>query len=351
MELNENSSIQKSDQKVEMESPSQGLLQCLVFVPSPQKLPAKERQGHSAIVYSNQMIVFAGRTKNEKKKRSFVSDLWNYDLDQDKWYEIKAKGSLPSSRHNHTAVVFSDNMFVFGGSGYDGYYSDFFKFDIQKETWTQLPNTNGPCAVHGHSAVVYSNTMIVFGGKDTNSKYNNDIYVFNFDTNQWTCIETKGKKPPVRCWHSASVLNSYMIVFGGFYWDGHEHYYDDMFLLDLNTFEWKEIQPEGVDRPHARNRHSAVIISSSPNPQLFVFGGNYYNDQTRKGAFYSDSFVLEIDGSHFGKWKWSKVNSLGVVPTRAHHTCVSHNGSFYLLAGEQQRKVFNDLILLQPRVL
>jgi hypothetical protein len=36
-----------------------------------------------------------------------------------------------------------------------------------------------------------------------------------------------------------------MLIYGGFFWDGHEKYFDDIFILDLKTGEWKEIAIDG----------------------------------------------------------------------------------------------------------
>jgi N-acetylneuraminic acid mutarotase len=63
--------------------------------------------------------------------------MWRFDLSDEQWTEIQMNGTLPTDRHNHTAVVFGDCMYVFGGSG-AAYFGDFFQFDFKTSTWTEL---------------------------------------------------------------------------------------------------------------------------------------------------------------------------------------------------------------------
>jgi len=45
-------------------------------------------------------------------------------------------------------------------------------------------NTSPPTPRHSHSAVVYEDSMYVFGGYD--GHYRNDFYRFNFVTGNWS---------------------------------------------------------------------------------------------------------------------------------------------------------------------
>jgi N-acetylneuraminic acid mutarotase len=77
--------------------------------------------------------------------------------------------------------------------GYEGYYDDFWSFDPESLKWTLIPQSeNAPPGLHGHTAVLYDNQMIIFGGKDKDSKYFDESWSFDFLSNKWTILNAKG---------------------------------------------------------------------------------------------------------------------------------------------------------------
>lgn len=72
----------------------------------------------------------------------------------------------PSPRHSHSAVVYKDGMYVFGG--YDGSYrSDFHEFDFVRSTWRPVfASGRTPRARYRATACVHEDMMILFGGHD-----------------------------------------------------------------------------------------------------------------------------------------------------------------------------------------
>jgi len=79
-------------------------------------------------------------------------------------------GSTPTPRHSHSAVVYEDSMYVFGG--YDGHYrNDFYRFNFTTHQWTQIhlkQSGNGvwPKSRYRTSTTVYKDMMFLFGGHD-----------------------------------------------------------------------------------------------------------------------------------------------------------------------------------------
>lgn len=72
----------------------------------------------------------------------------------------------PSPRHSHSAVVYNDSMYVFGG--YDGSYrSDFHEFDFIRCSWRPVfASGRTPRARYRATACVHEDMMILFGGHD-----------------------------------------------------------------------------------------------------------------------------------------------------------------------------------------
>lgn len=58
--------------------------------------------------------------------------------------DTSAKGTSPSARYRHTAVLRGNSMVIYGG--YDGGYAgDLFALDLTTFVWTQLvPSTRPP---------------------------------------------------------------------------------------------------------------------------------------------------------------------------------------------------------------
>ena len=123
-------------------------------VPSP-------RSGHSAIVATRGageagMYIFGGRTG----KFAFSNKVYRYDFNSKQWARVFCGGAVPSPRCDHTAVVYKDQMIVFGGYALD-----------------QDPDN----------------------AKGSTKSYFNDVHVLNLVSCTWSRIELSGQKKPLGC--------------------------------------------------------------------------------------------------------------------------------------------------------
>ena len=120
----------------------------------------------------------------------------------------------PSPRHSHSAIVYNDSMFVFGG--YDGSYrSDFHEFDFVHCSWRPvLANGRTPRARYRATACVHEDMMILFGGHD-GTRHLSDVHTFDFLTQSWSLLMTDGVPPLPRDSHVSVVYKHSMYVFGG----------------------------------------------------------------------------------------------------------------------------------------
>lgn len=94
------------------------------------------RDRHSAVIYGNLFVVFGGFDG-----RFRVNDIHAFDLDQNVWQEIDGPlygvRVLPTPRHSHSAVVYGQSFYIFGG--YDGSYcGDFHQFNFINRTWSSV---------------------------------------------------------------------------------------------------------------------------------------------------------------------------------------------------------------------
>jgi len=308
------------------------------------------RQGHSAVIYKDTLIIFGGRQRGNQRGRSYLNDLWEYNLQSCEWKSMDSAVGSPSPRHNHTAVVYEDSMYIYGGQDERGYCNNLIRFEFASSTFTSVNNPLEHNGRHSHTAVLYQNTMIVFGGRTQMhpATFDNNILVYHFDTGTWTALQKKiPLKPHGRSYHTAVVFEDKLLVHGGYFWDGNEQYFSDLWLFDLQELVWKEILPVGVV-PHGRNRHKMVLYNEVEHQyQLFIFGGNFMDG--RGDEFLNDAWILSIDtGGETHHYSWQNLSFDREIPCRGHHSMLLYKNSIVVMGGECQRIRFNDVFLFKP---
>ena len=111
--------------------------------------------------------------------------------------------------------------------------------------------------------------MVLFGGF-VNGERMNATYTFNFSTNEWSKLQTKGDKLPCpRAGHSALIysneVSDFMYIFGGKGEDNDKM--NDLWRLDLNSNTWEQLIAENA--PIMRSGHSVVRYMD----YMLLFGG------------------------------------------------------------------------------
>lgn len=137
-----------------------------------------------------------------------------------------------------------------------------------------------PAPRDGHSACIFENKMYVFGGR-AEQQILNDLWRIDLATLQWeelkehrvgtpamlgTSTSTTADDFPVqRSGHSCDIYGHYMVIFGGFM--GLTKELKDLYLLDFHTLEWIKIFDEvnGAASPVAALRLSSLEKPDQPN--------------------------------------------------------------------------------------
>jgi hypothetical protein len=154
------------------------------------------RNGHTAVLYHNSMIIFGGANSNN----NIYNDLWQYFFDNNTWISLPTK---PSPRCDHTAVIYDDRYMLLYGGVNGNTLNDLWRYDIIKQTWTSLtPNQ----ARSSHSAIIYKRFMIIYGGNNYG-----DVYRYDIDNDLWTTLATG----PFQTAHTAVLYHGMMYVYGG----------------------------------------------------------------------------------------------------------------------------------------
>jgi len=241
---------------------------------------------HSAVICqddngNNQMVCYGGNLSSSNIIENVKKDLWCYQFDTKKWTKSMSQSS---SLTEHTSVVYKDTMYTFGGNGglVDNYsnlvltYPLPFKPENLIKTHEALPGAPQPRSAH--TAVVYKNQMYIFGGWNGHESLN-DLYSLNLDTLQWRKIVSENG-PSKRRMHSAVVYKDNMYLFGGYDESHSAHSYNDLFCFDFQTETWKTVACQGRI-PKGRSRAGATVVGNN----MYIIGGwdrvNYFGEVLR----------------------------------------------------------------------
>ncbi|KAJ6418456.1 hypothetical protein OIU84_001759 [Salix udensis] len=261
-----------------------------------------KRWGHTcnSIKGGRFLYVFGGYGKDNCQ----TNQVHVFDTVNQTWSQPMLNGTLPVPRDSHSCTNVGENLYVFGGTDGTNPLKDLRILDTSSHTWIS-PNVrgDGPDAREGHSASLVGKRLFIFGGCGKSSDnsheiYYNDLYILNTETFVWKKAITTGTPPSARDSHSCSSWRDKIIVIGGE--DGHDYYLSDVYILDTETLVWKELNTSGQRLP-PRAGHSTVSFGKN----LFVFGG--FTDAQN---LYDDLHMLDVETGI-----WNMVMTTGDGPS------------------------------------
>lgn len=129
------------------------------------------RTDHIMVLHSSNIYIFGGYNGSCR-----FNDLCEYSVEKKRWHRVEAAGSIPSRRFGHSGVVHtaSNRLVVFGGWDGRDTLNDLFEFNFVTKEWKKM-ETHGVSPPHRyrHTAVIFGDNMFVFGGVDkTHSRFN-----------------------------------------------------------------------------------------------------------------------------------------------------------------------------------
>ncbi|OHS99328.1 hypothetical protein TRFO_34231 [Tritrichomonas foetus] len=236
-----------------------------------------------AMAYANNSIyLFGGRLDDG----SCSNEMWMYH--GCRWTLLETTNT-PSPRFGCTMNTFFDNTKLvvfggqsadrcFGGQNSDRCFGDLLVFDTETLCWSQIDAMDSPPPRAGHASAATERQLWLFGGRGPNHKYYNDLYAFDFDTNQWCHINVEETSaPPPRALHSAFWTiddegNTYFSIYGGA--TGNVAF-DDIWCFSYDDAAWFQLETSG-ENPGKRYAHTSVVLGSS----LYVIGGTNIKGQS-----------------------------------------------------------------------
>ena len=253
------------------------------------------------------------------------------------WVFLQCDGnSLTQSRAFHTAVGWKNQMWIWGGV-VSNETNEFAIFDCGSHTWTTLKYSvtkSTPPPLRGHSAAVYSDVLYIFGGIDCHHKLNPRLYQYSFKHNEWAVLDCK-KSPPARAYHCLEFsvsLNSF-IMYGG---EGASNrMLSDLWVFNLEILQWEEVtqlvKQTIEEKPHTvpNPRKSASLVCT--DDKAYLYGGT-----DGRSTFGGNCHILHFDNySQTGCMEWENHTSDSFPPAeRWGHTLNTFGCRMYLFGGK-----------------
>lgn len=303
--------------------------------------PHTALRAHTTTLVGSNVYVFGGCDA-----RACFNELYVLDADGFYWSTPHVVGDVPVPLRAMTCTAVGKKLVVFGGGDGPAYYNDVYVLDTVNYRWSK-PRILGdkvPSKRRAHTACLYKNGIYVFGGGD-GVRALNDIWrldVSDVNKMSWKLISApslpdarspvagKDLRPKARGYHTANMVGSKLIIYGGS--DGGECF-NDVWVYDVDTHTWKTVT---IPVTYRRLSHTATIVGS----YLFVIGGHDGNE-------YSDGVLL----LNLVTMAWDKRKVYGLPPSgRGYHGVVLHDSRLLMIGGFDGSEVFGDVWVLELAV-
>ncbi|KYR01769.1 Ras guanine nucleotide exchange factor [Tieghemostelium lacteum] len=224
--------------------------------------------GHTCVSSEDTLYFFGGQLQDG----TFTNDFYSYQFSTRTW-TILPSPSIISARSQHSAIVYNNSMYIFGGYSTTGLKNDIQVFSFESQTWSELTieGTVKPTVRYGHSAIIDRTSMIVFGGTVDGGQTSNEIYSFNLESKNWSLIACQST-PTGRSMHTSTLHKGVMWIVGGQLESTSPT--DEIYQYSLANNQWTKVNLEGSTFT-PRSNHTATLLLDS----IIVTGGNPKSNQ------------------------------------------------------------------------
>jgi N-acetylneuraminic acid mutarotase len=245
------------------------------------------------------------------------------------------------------------NIFVFGGFGSGQWYNTVSILDTKDMTWRKrLVKGEVPCKRYAHVAAQDDGKMYVFGGfGGAQGQYLNDIFALDVETLEWRRVQPDGEPPCPRAAAAAAYDPSSRTWFihGG---NAGDHRLNDLHALNLRTLQWRRIGGLQVDGnspgsaqigPGPRAGHTLTLVGT----ELHLFGGGDTSalDVPEMGDVFNDHYVFDLHNMDWASpevhWRCPPADGVPPAP-RAGHGAAAVGKHIYIVGGHGHKPCQED---------
>ncbi len=197
---------------------------------------------------------------------NILNDFWKFDIENNTWEQIFINNAINIKLYG--ASVFNDgfdNIFLFGGKSENTVNSITYRYSISQNKWSNINSSLNPSARYSQSQLFIpsTNSFYIFGGVLEDSSLTNELWKFNLITFEWTLESndnTIANTSESSAWFKDNKL---------YFWGGKKESTSELTLYkyDLNTQTWSILNSQ------EENIISSVIIDNLNN-SVTIWGGN-----------------------------------------------------------------------------
>jgi hypothetical protein len=332
---------------------------------------------HSAAVYTPLGTILYGGKINETEINSQLYLLDGNGLDDLAWGKLEVDNILsPPPRYGHYMEYFQNHLIVFGGKTFDDkVLNDLWVLNLGKMKWVKIDYDNSknippPNYFAGGELLNNQGLIVIYGGKeneDTNNLYYLNLKIlFELTNHKYFYMDSKNKKSKYpddpkfdysskinRLWKKIDVkdlapryglsitqIGDHELLFaGGFERTDYALSRQEVYNMDTNTV--KVLQPgSGDELPIARGFHKVMRYG----PILFLYGG-----KGGLGENLNDMWKIVINTQRWIKVKEPFEDDINFYMYKSEYffTKMKGNGRPIILGGlNKNQEITNDIILL-----
>ncbi|EDQ92379.1 uncharacterized protein MONBRDRAFT_22003 [Monosiga brevicollis MX1] len=208
------------------------------------------RWGHSftSIGDGHRALLFGGQGDGFSMCKDYC---WMYDSKADAWAVVDTSvPDMPQNRMGHTAVYreADKSIIIYGGAKLKRFLRKVHRYDTQAQSWSVIESqgAKGP-ALSYHSCTLHNDCLYIFGGNypcpdPIPDGCSNKVHVFNLTHGDWYEPVVVGDVPSPRSGHAATMVDDDLYIFGG--WDAPE-LFNDLYKLDVILMEFTRVSTQG----------------------------------------------------------------------------------------------------------
>ncbi|KAJ3323897.1 hypothetical protein HDU76_013524 [Blyttiomyces sp. JEL0837] len=193
----------------------------------------------------NRLFLFGGRTS----RNECLNELFVFETDALNWRKPATSGTPPSPRRDHSAVLWGDKIYIYGGynDATGEYLDDLYILDTITMRWDYLnvPGDQPPGPLRGHASFVLWGNLFIHGGQTVGGRCVSGFHYVHLHTGStgWAIMPQEGIPPSPRAYHSVTVVGNVFLFYGG---TNGSMVFGDLYGLDLQDNTqipvWRQIQ-------------------------------------------------------------------------------------------------------------
>ncbi|ORX96608.1 galactose oxidase [Basidiobolus meristosporus CBS 931.73] len=268
--------------------------------------PPTKRYGHTSSLYGGYIIIFGGSNEFQE----YCNDLVLYNIEKKTWIHPHVNGPKVAARYLHTATVYKDKLYVYGGFARNSdctYVLDELNIlDLKTFTWSE------PISVpprYNHSATIVGDKIYIYAGKDESGSTVDDLFSLDLvNLKIHPCFGITGKIELLKSQHFTEAVGNRLLVFGKYICEAIPQAAYGLWALDLTTWKWTQMDCKSALSNGVWNYFTVMEDESKDHTNLLLLGNT---EKVRPTPYDHFRDLLSLNLESFGIWTIppSTVNS------------------------------------------